>query len=70
MPKPSPLVAEHFTFLFYKRNLPKGELFYARLFQKGKTPVLAESTRNALGFCGIYDFNPDRQKTIPETSRQ
>jgi hypothetical protein len=42
MPKSSPLAADRFTFKLNKRTLPKGELCYARFFEKGRVDVLAD----------------------------
>jgi len=42
MARQSPLAADRFTFKLYKRTLPKGELYYARFFEKGRAVVLAD----------------------------
>jgi len=42
MAKQSPLATDHYTFKLYKRTLPKGDLYYARFFEKGNTVVLAD----------------------------
>jgi len=42
MARQSPLAADRFTFKLYLRSLPKGQLYYARFFEKGKTLVLAD----------------------------
>lgn len=36
------LDADRFVFKLYKRNLPKGELFYARFYERGSSVILAD----------------------------
>jgi hypothetical protein len=42
MARKSILDDDRFTFKIYLRNLPKGDIYYARFYEKGKTTVLAD----------------------------
>jgi integrase len=42
MARKSILEADRFTFNLYIRSLPKGDLYYARFYEKGKTAILAD----------------------------
>ena len=42
MGRKSVLDVDRFIFKLYKRNLPKGELFYARFYERGSSVVLAD----------------------------